>query len=337
MPTLDEGGLAVRQLGGDPNRGLQIPGAALDRQQRTSEGPGEPGLGGPAPAGKGKEKVPVPEHRYKDNKGAAPAQRDDKAQGAAPAQTSQAEGSKPQFLEAPIGGSGPQPALESSASAPAGPPPWTTPETSGPRGLEPEASVPPRPDAAPQEEDARPAAATEAPAVASGAEAGPSPAEPAAEGAAPAAETAALETAEAAETAAPEAAEVTSAAAPPAEEEEPEVVLGRPLLPSAAEIPLPRLLAKCQQAQEELEAGIRREWEKLDAEYFRLSDWERRLGDRIKSVTARHAEERAKLALERELLQEKLQKARDREVAAFQREKAALPEIDDLKAGSGSP
>jgi hypothetical protein len=115
------------------------------------------------------------------------------------------------------------------------------------------------------------------------------------------------------------------------------VVLGRPLLPSAAEIPLPRLLAKCQQAQEELEAGIRREWEKLDAEYFRLSDWERRLGDRIKSVTARHAEERAKLALERELLQEKLQKARDREVAAFQREKAALPEIDDLKAGSGSP
>jgi hypothetical protein len=126
-----------------------------------------------------------------------------------------------------------------------------------------------------------------------------------------------------AETAAPEAAEVTSAAAPPAEVEEPEVVLGRPLLPSAAEIPLPRLLAKCQQAQEELEAGIRREWEKLDAEYFRLSDWERRLGDHIKSATARHTEERAKLVLECELLQEQLQKARDREAAAFQREKAA--------------
>jgi hypothetical protein len=28
MPTLDEGGLAVRQLGGDPNRGLQIRGAS---------------------------------------------------------------------------------------------------------------------------------------------------------------------------------------------------------------------------------------------------------------------------------------------------------------------
>jgi hypothetical protein len=69
-----------------------------------------------------------------------------------------------------------------------------------------------------------------------------------------------------------EVAEVASAATPPAEEEEPEVVLGRRLLPSTAEIPLPRLLAKCQQAQEELEAGIRRQWEKLEAEHFRLSD-----------------------------------------------------------------
>jgi hypothetical protein len=71
---------------------------------------------------------------------------------------------------------------------------------------------------------------------------------------------------------APKVAEVASSTAPPAEEEEPEVVLGRRLLPSTAEIPLPRLLAKCQQAQEELEAGIRRQWEKLEAEHFRLSD-----------------------------------------------------------------
>jgi hypothetical protein len=39
MPTLDEGGLAVRQLGGDPNRGIHIPGAAPDRQQRASQVP----------------------------------------------------------------------------------------------------------------------------------------------------------------------------------------------------------------------------------------------------------------------------------------------------------
>jgi hypothetical protein len=31
MPTLDEGGLAVRQVGGDPNRGIQIPGTSSDR------------------------------------------------------------------------------------------------------------------------------------------------------------------------------------------------------------------------------------------------------------------------------------------------------------------
>jgi hypothetical protein len=53
------------------------------------------------------------------------------------------------------------------------------------------------------------------------------------------AEVAAPEIVEVVETAALEAAEVTSAAAPPAEEEEPEVLLGRPLLLSAAEIPSP--------------------------------------------------------------------------------------------------
>jgi hypothetical protein len=90
---------AAWQLGGNPNRGLQIPGATPDRQQRASEGPEEPGPGGPAAAGKGKEKVLVPDHRHKDNAGAAPAQRGDEAQGAEPAQSSQAEGSKSQRLQ----------------------------------------------------------------------------------------------------------------------------------------------------------------------------------------------------------------------------------------------
>jgi hypothetical protein len=147
--------------------------------------------------------------------------------------------------------------------------------------------------------------------------------------AAEAAEIAAPKTAEAAapgaaEAAAPGVAEVASSAAPPAEEEEEtEVVLGRRLLPSMAEIPLPRLIAKCHQAQQELEAGMRREWEKLEAERHRLSDWEVRLGDRINFVSARYAEERSKLVLGRELLREELEQARDREAAAFQREKAA--------------
>jgi hypothetical protein len=67
MPTLDEGGLAVRQLRGDPNRGIHIPGASPDRQKRANQGPGGPSPGGPAPAGKGKEKVPVPKHHHKDD------------------------------------------------------------------------------------------------------------------------------------------------------------------------------------------------------------------------------------------------------------------------------
>jgi hypothetical protein len=74
------------------------------------------------------------------------------------------------------------------------------------------------------------------------------------------------------------------------------VVYGRHLLPSPTEVPLPRLLAKSQQAHEELEAGICREWEKLEAERLRLSDWEHRVGDRIKTVSARYAGERAELA-----------------------------------------
>jgi hypothetical protein len=87
------------------------------------------------------------------------------------------------------------------------------------------------------------------------------------------------------------------------------VVPGRRLLPSPAEVPLPRVFAKSLQVHEELEAGIRREWERLEAEHDRLLNWEQCLGNRIKSVTARYADERAKLVLECELLQEQLQQA----------------------------
>ncbi|XP_025806610.1 uncharacterized protein LOC112885164 [Panicum hallii] len=144
-------------------------------------------------------------------------------------------------------------------------------------------------------------------------EAGPSPAEPAAEGAAAmaeaaapeVAEVAAPEAAEAAEVTAPGVAEVASSSAPPAEEEEEtEVVL----------------------------EGASSQWEKLEAERHRLSDWEVRLGDRINSVSARYAEERAKLVQGRELLQEELEQARIREAAALQREKeAARREAEALK------
>jgi hypothetical protein len=73
------------------------------------------------------------------------------------------------------------------------------------------------------------------------------------------------------------------------------VVYGRHLLPSPAEVPLPRLLIKTQQALEEMEAGFRREREKLEAERLRLFDWEHCLGDRIKIVSSRYAGEHVQL------------------------------------------
>jgi hypothetical protein len=88
MPTLDEGGLAVRKVGGDPNRGIQIPSTSPDRQQRANKGPGGSSHGGLAPAGKGKGKEPEPERRHKHNVGATPTRRDAEARGAATAQSS---------------------------------------------------------------------------------------------------------------------------------------------------------------------------------------------------------------------------------------------------------
>jgi chromosome segregation ATPase len=103
----------------------------------------------------------------------------------------------------------------------------------------------------------------------------------------------------------------------------PEVVYGRHLLLSPVEIPLPRFLVKAQRAMEEAEMGFHREWERLEAERLRLSDWERRLGDRIKTITSRHVEERAQLKQEHDDLQEQLQRVLEREAAAARREKAA--------------
>jgi hypothetical protein len=89
MPTLDEGGLAVRQVGSDPNRGIHIPGASPDHQQRARQGPGGPSHGGPDPARRGKGKELELERHHKQSVGATPAQRDDEARGAATARSGQ--------------------------------------------------------------------------------------------------------------------------------------------------------------------------------------------------------------------------------------------------------
>jgi hypothetical protein len=38
-------------------------------------------------------------------------------------------------------------------------------------------------------------------------------------------------------------------------------------------VPLPRVLSRAHQALQETEAAIRREWEALESEHQRLSDW----------------------------------------------------------------
>jgi chromosome segregation ATPase len=43
--------------------------------------------------------------------------------------------------------------------------------------------------------------------------------------------------------------------------------------PEAASIPLPWVLSRAHQALHETEAAILREWEALEAEHQRLSDW----------------------------------------------------------------
>jgi hypothetical protein len=54
LPTLDEGGLAVWQVRGDPKRGIRIPGTSPDSHQRADPSPGGSSHGGPAPSGKKK-------------------------------------------------------------------------------------------------------------------------------------------------------------------------------------------------------------------------------------------------------------------------------------------
>jgi hypothetical protein len=89
---------------------------------------------------------------------------------------------------------------------------------------------------------------------------------------APPAEMAAEEVAATAEAAAPEVVEVPSSDPQSVQEDKPEVVYGRHLLPKPVKVPLSRLMVKGQRVMEEIEEGLRQEWEELEAEHHRLSD-----------------------------------------------------------------
>jgi hypothetical protein len=88
MPTLDEGGLAVWQVGGDPNHEIRIPGTSTDSQQCADQGPGGSCHRGPAPAVKGKDKEPVPIWKG-DEERSIPTRKDDEVRGAATTRSSQ--------------------------------------------------------------------------------------------------------------------------------------------------------------------------------------------------------------------------------------------------------
>jgi hypothetical protein len=79
-----------------------------------------------------------------------------------------------------------------------------------------------------------------------------------------------------------------SSSNPPPAPEEMEVVFGRRLRSGAeqeaAPVPLPRMLSHAHKVLSETEAAILREWEALEAEHQRLSDWRTQLEERTNTA-----------------------------------------------------
>jgi chromosome segregation ATPase len=107
--------------------------------------------------------------------------------------------------------------------------------------------------------------------------------------------------------------------------EETEVVFGRQLRsgtePEAAPVPLPRVLSRAHQALHETEVVILREWEALEAEHQRLSDWRTQLEERTKAASRQFAFERSELERDRRDYKKDLQKVYARELEASRKEK----------------
>jgi hypothetical protein len=117
----------------------------------------------------------------------------------------------------------------------------------------------------------------------------------------------------------------TSSSIPLPTLEETEVVFGRRLRsgaePDVTPIPLPWVLSRAHQALNETEAAIRREWEALESEHQRLSDWRTQLEEHTKAVSRQFASERSELARDRKDYKRDLQKVFARELEASRQEK----------------
>jgi hypothetical protein len=66
------------------------------------------------------------------------------------------------------------------------------------------------------------------------------------------------------------------------------------------------VLSRAHQALQETEAVILREWEALETEHQRLSDWCTQLEERTKTASRQFASERIELERERETFKEDL-------------------------------
>jgi chromosome segregation ATPase len=81
------------------------------------------------------------------------------------------------------------------------------------------------------------------------------------------------------------------------------------------------VLSRAHQALQETKAAILREWEVLEAEHQRLSDWRTQLEERTKAVSRQFAFKRSELERDRKDYRKDLQKVFARELEVTQKEK----------------
>jgi hypothetical protein len=112
---------------------------------------------------------------------------------------------------------------------------------------------------------------------------------------------------------------------PPPALEEMEVVFGRRLRSGAereaAPVPLRRMLSRTHQVLSEIEAAILREWEALEAEHQRLSDWCTQLEERTKTASRQFTSMRSQLERDHKEYKKDPQRVCARELEATRREK----------------
>jgi hypothetical protein len=81
------------------------------------------------------------------------------------------------------------------------------------------------------------------------------------------------------------------------------------------------VLSRAHQALHETEAAILREWDAIEAEHQRLSDWRTQLEERTKAASCQFASERSELERDRNDYKNDLQKVYARELKASRKEK----------------